>query len=220
MTALGEFFPKRINSWFANAQYAADIGTDGFGKIKIPAPVATDPDGILAAQAIVTAQDITTFAAAYSDTVMGKFGRNLVVDGSAASTAVITVYGFDYLGQPMVEDITMNGTTTAAGIKAFRYVTRVVTGTDADATLDLGWGDVLGLPYKLLDVYTETVSGAEPADAGTFVKGSTATQSATSADPRGTYAPHSNNIPNGTRYYEIYGIWDITNLYGVQHYYP
>lgn len=220
MSALGDFYPKRINNWFSGAKYAADIGTDGIGKIRIPAPVAADTDGIIAAQAITSAQDLTSFATTYSDTVMGKFGRNVTTVGSAASTATVTVYGYDYLGQPMVETLTQNGTTPVLGVKAFRHVTRIVTTTDADSNMDVGWGNVLGLPYKLIDAWSEIVSLVEASSAGAFVVGSVATQSATSADPRGTYAPHSSLVPNAARYYDIYGLFDITNLYGIQHYYP
>jgi len=152
---------------------------------------------------------------------MGRFGRNVNVDGSAASTAVIRVYGFDYLGQPMIEDITMNGTTTAEGLKAFARVTRITTGTDSDATLDVGWGDKLGLPYRLIDVYTELVDGVEPADAGAYVKGVATTQTATTGDPRGTYTPHANNIANGARLHGLVGLFDndsAVGLYGVQQY--
>lgn len=218
---LGTFFPDRVNLHFANAKYASDVDHGGAGKISLgPALVAADPNGILSAQAIVTAADVSAsgFAATYSDSVMGRFGRNVNVDGSAASTAVIVVYGFDYLGQPMRESITMNGTTSVEGKKAFARVTRITTGTDADSNLDVGWGDVLGLPYKLVDVYTEIVDGLEPADAGTFVKGINTAQTGTSADPRGTWTPHANNIADGTRVHSLFGLFDNENLYGIAQY--
>lgn len=221
MKTMGDFFPNRVNMHFRNAKYAADVRDSGIGTIYIPALVAADPDGIIAAKAIATAQDwdSSEFAAAYSDEVMGKFGRNVVVDGSAASTAVITVYGFDYLGQPMIEAITMNGTSTVEGLKAFARVTRITTGTDADASLDVGWGNKLGLPYALVDVFTELVNGVEPADAGTFVKRvTTDPQTSTTGDPRGTYTPHSSNIPDGSKEYAVVGLWAIDDLFGVAHY--
>ncbi|MBU2051509.1 MAG: hypothetical protein KKH61_21370 [Gammaproteobacteria bacterium] len=221
---LGTFFPDRANMWFAGAKFSSDVGHDGVGKINLgPALVAADPNGILSAQSIASAQDIAAsgFASTYSDSVMGRFGRNVNVDGSAASTAVITVYGFDYLGQPMYEEITMNGTTSVEGKKAFARVTRIVTGTDADSALDVGWGNVLGLPYKLIDLITELVDGLEPADAGAVVKGINTAQTATSADSRGTYTPHANNVPDGSKLHELVGIWDnfsAVGLYGLAQY--
>lgn len=221
---LGTFFPDRVNQWFAGAKYSSDVDNGGAGKINLgPALVAADPNGILNAKAIVTAQDWspTSFETTYSDEVMGRFGRNVNVDGSAASTAVITIYGYDYLGQPMRENITMNGTTSVEGKKAFARVTRITTTTDADSNLDVGWGDVLGLPYKLVDVYTELVDGLEPASAGTFVAGINTVQTATSADPRGTYTPHSSNVADGTRLHSVFGLFDNSSgvgLYGLAQY--
>lgn len=221
MTALGSFFPKRVNMWFSGAKYAADVGSNGAGKIRIPALSALDADGILAAQSIATAVDTTTFAATYleTDAVMGKFGRNVTVVASGAATSTVTVYGFDYLGQPMMETLTLNGTTSVLGLKAFRRISRITAGVTAATTINVGWGNKLGVPYKLLDTYTILKSNAEPTDADTVVVGSVATQSATSADPRGTINLHANNLTNGTNYYDIYGLWDVSNLYGVQHYF-
>lgn len=218
MTALGTFFPDRVNMWFANARYAADVRFGGFGTIKIPAMVALDADGILAAQSIATAVDTTTFASTYSDENMGKFGRNVTVVASGAATSDVTVHGFDYLGQPMTEELTLNGTTPVLGVKAFARVTRVEAGVTAATTINVGWGNKLGLPYKILDAYTVLKNNAEPADADTIVVGSTATQTATSADPRGTLNLHANNVTNGTNTYEVAGLWDDTDLYGVQHF--
>lgn len=221
MTALGSFFPKRVNMWFSGAKYAADVGVTGVGKIYIPALAALDADGILAATSIAAAVDTTTFAATYleTDAVMGKFGRNLTVVASGVATSAVTVYGYDYLGQPMMETFTLNGTTPVLGLKAFRRVTRVTATVTAATTINVGWGNKLGLPYKLQDVYTILKSNAEPADADTVVIGSVATQSATSADPRGTIGLHANNVTNGTNDYTVIGLWDVDNLYGVQHYF-
>jgi hypothetical protein len=57
MTAIGSFFPKRVNMWFSGAKYAADVGVTGVGKIYIPALSALDADGILAAASINAALD-------------------------------------------------------------------------------------------------------------------------------------------------------------------
>lgn len=219
MTALGDFFPKRVNMWFSGAKYAADVGADGFGKIRIPALPTLDADGILDGVSIASAVDTSSFAATYEDDNMGKFGRNVTVVSDGAATSAVTVYGYDYLGQPMMETFALNGTSPVLGVKAFARVTRVTAAVTASRTLDVGWGNKLGLPYKLIDVITVLKNNAEPADADTPVVGSVATQSATSADPRGTLNLHSNNVTNNTNYYDVFGLWDTSNLYGVQHYF-
>lgn len=218
MTAKGDFFPRRVNQWFLNATYAADVRIDGFGLIKIPAPIALDADGILSATSIATAVDTTAFASSYNKDVMAKFGRNVTVVASGAATSTVTVFGYDYLGQPMQETLTLNGNTPVLGVKCFRHVTRVTAGVTAATTINVGWGNRFGLPYKLLKLDAEFVSNAVPADAGTATAGTDTTVTATSAEPRGSYVPHTNNISNGARYYEIAGYWDNTNLYGVKQY--
>lgn len=215
MTAKGDFFPRRVNNWFANASYAADVRIDGFGLVEIPAPVTADADGILDGASIATALDTTVFADAYNDEVMAKFGRNVVVAASGAATSKVTVHGYDYLGQPMQEELTLNGTSAVLSSKCFRHVTRIEAGVTAATTIDVGWGNKLGLPYKLLKSEAEFVSGVAASDAGTFVAGNTTTPSKTSAEPRGTYTPHANNVPNGTRDYRIAGYWDRSDLYGL-----
>ena len=218
MTAKGDFFPRRVNNWFANASYAADVRIDGFGLVDIPAPVTADTDGILDGESIAAAVDTTTFADTYNDEVMAKFGRNVTVVASGAATSTVTVHGYDYLGQPMQETLTLNGTTPVVGAKCFRHVTRVEAGVTSATTIDLGWGTKLGLPYKLIKSDAEFVDDVVPANAGTFVAGNTTTPSATSAEPRGTYTPHANFVPNDSRAYRIAGYWDRNDLYGLAQY--
>lgn len=218
MTAKGDFFPNRVNMWFSGASYAADVGHEGLGRIKIPAMVAADADGILNDESIAAAVDTTTFETTYDDDNMGKFGRNVTAVASGAATSTVTVHGYDYLGQPMQETLTLDGTTTVQGVKAFARVTRIEAGVTAATTIDVGWGNVLGLPYKLLDVYTILKDGAEPSDADTIVKGSSTTQTATTTDPRGTISLHANNVTDGSTEYELIGLWDNTDLYSVAHY--
>lgn len=218
MTAKGDYFPPRVNLRVPNMAYAADVVAGGFGKIKIPAMVALDADGIIAAQSIAAAGNTSTFATTYASSKMGKFGRNVTVVASGTAVTTVTVTGRDYLGQKMVEVLTLNGATPVLGVKAFKHITNVAWALTAARTIDVGWGNVLGLPYKLLDVYTELVSDAETSDAGTFVKGVDTAQTATSTDPRGTYSLHANNVNDGTKYYELVGLWDDNNLHGVAHY--
>src|ERR1043165_7870562 len=86
-------------------QQAADLGSMLHGRISLGKPIGADTDGILAAQSINAAIDVTTFAATYAptDAIMGKFGRGLTVVLSGAGTPTVVVYGRDYLGQAMRE---------------------------------------------------------------------------------------------------------------------
>lgn len=224
MTAKGDFFPRRINDWVPNMVYAADVrAADGMGTIDIPAPAASSATIIAAALAANTAVGVEMFTTGPYQ-IDAKFGRNVVLAASAANgaSAVYRIRGRDYLGQPMYEDIAVanaDGTTPKVGVKAFKWVESIkavgVTSLNA-VTLSVGTGNVLGLPYKLLKLISELVSKAVPGNAGTVVAGLTTgtAQTGTTADTKGTYAPHSSVVPDGTRTYKITAMWDKGNLHG------
>lgn len=79
--------------------------------------------------------------------------RNLSVTGNASGiTGNIVIEGTNYNGDTITETIALNGTSTVEGTKAFATVTEINLpvethiGTD---TVSIGFGEVLGLPYKL-----------------------------------------------------------------------
>lgn len=166
-------------------------------RVNFGAPSAADPDGILNdATATDSAQTHTTFESTYDTTNGLDVPRNLTAVGTAGSNHVVTVTGEDEYGQPMSENLTLNGTTPVAGVKAFKKITTVAVAAGAAGdTFDLGWGDVLGLPFRLhlaADVVQELEDGAA-ATAGTKVAGlaKNTKSTATTADVRGTYDPNS-----------------------------
>lgn len=219
MTAKGTFFPRRINAHVPNMEYAADVRFGGLGTIDIPAPVSKT-DYLLVDGFSIAAAGATPVLLHDGDTG-AKFGRNLTVVASGAATSNVTVRGKDYLGQPMVESFTLAGTTAVVGKKAFKYVESIDYGITASTTIDIGIGDVLGLPYRLEKEVMVLVDHASPASAGTFVAGLArgATQSATTGDPRGTWTPSAATIPDGSRSYELTAKWDVGNLHGDKHFY-
>ena len=115
MSALGSYYPAGVNVYVPSMQYAADVDTNWHVPVNLSPLVAlatADTDGILAAQSIAAAVDTTTFAAAFAkqntdESLMGRFGRNVTVVASGAATSNVTVYGYDYLGQPMAESFTL-----------------------------------------------------------------------------------------------------------------
>lgn len=218
MTALGEFFPRRTNDYVPNMQYAADVRFGGMGTITIPAPVATDADGILAGHSIAEAGDTREFADTYTHDSMAKFGRNVVIAASGEASSGVTIEGTDYLGQRVVEELALNNGTAVVGNKTFKTIEKISYEATAARTISVGWGNRLGLPYKIVDLYTEQVNGVEASSAGSVVAGSNDDPTATSADPRGTYTPHTSAVPNGEREYKLTALWDTDNLHGVEHF--
>ena len=214
---VAQFYPQRVNLRVPNMAYTADITNNDVIHVQLGAPATLDSDGILAAQSINAAVTVTTFASTYAPTaaIMGPFGRGLRVVASGAATSTVIVNGRDYLGQRMSETLTLNGATAVLGIKAFRYIDSVVCAATASTTIDLGWRDLFGLPYKFEQIAQETKNGVVAANAGTFVAGlATATAAtATNADVRGTYLPVT-VIPDGTNTFELRYIADTSNLHG------
>lgn len=225
MSALGSYYPQGVNMYVPNMQYAADVDINGHIPVDLSplvAMLAASATGILSAQSIATAVDTTTFVTAFannqniSEAYMGRFGRNITVVASGAATSNVTVYGTDYLGQPMAESFTLNGTTPVVGVKAFKRVTRVTAGVTAATTINVGYGNVLGLPYAYIGEgvsYTDDVLNSSQ---GTFVA-RVATQTLTSGDPRGTWTPAAGNVPDGTRRHKIRYQTLKGNLYGARH---
>jgi len=110
--------------------------------------VAASADGVLEATALTDeVQDITA----------GLTGpavpRNLSVTGNASGiTGNVVITGTNWLGEEITETIALNGTSTVLGNKAFRTVTKVSLPVEIHAgtdTVSVGWGDKLGLGYKL-----------------------------------------------------------------------
>lgn len=214
-----DFFPRRSNAYVANLVYDAYVTKDGIARMELGQPIAASTNNIMAAQDLATQLTkggtvLTTFN---SDRMMGRYGRNVVVQLSGAGTPTVTIYGRDYLGQPMSEQIVGTGATPAVGKKAFWSVDNISTSAAVAATtLLLGGGNVLGLPYATLKLNEEWVDDVAPA-AGTFVP-ALAAQTATSTDPRGTYTPAGAVVPNGVRNIVVIGRVLQGNLHGARHY--
>lgn len=197
MTAIAQLPPDnfafRINHYVPAMQCAADVHQNGIYRIGLGTPAVADTDGILDGTAITDSASTIDIPTA-SQELDATFGRAVqIVGGTAGDDAVVTVIGKDYLGQPMRENLTLNGTTGVVGKKAFKWVTQlsVAAGNgNASSTIDFGTLDVLGLPYKTTAVLLEEGPAGTPQSAGTFV-GPVLTdpQTATTGDPRGTYNP-------------------------------
>jgi hypothetical protein len=121
----------------------------------------------------------------------------------------ITVKGADIYGQPQSETLTVSATGTSktvAGKKAFAAIfsMALISASDATAnTVNLGWGNVLGLKYRIAAKSQLLAFGNGALDtSGTVVVADDNAASASTGDVRGTYAP--NSAPDGTKTYEYY----------------
>lgn len=213
---IGEYLPEKVNRHVPDMSYSADIVHNGPNEFLIGTPVAADADGIVDGQSIATAGTLTAFESTYTASAMALYGRGVRIVSDGAATSDVTIKGRDFLGQPMMETLTLNGTTGVAGVKAFKTIESIEYEATASRTIDVGWTDVLGLPYATTSLLKELENSAA-ASAGTLVTRSLATQSATSADPRGTYDPSS--ACDGVTTFSLVMMFDRDNLHGLAHYY-
>ena len=112
-----------------------------------------------------------------------KFGEIVAFSGNASADArVVTVKGEDYLGNPMVEKITLSKNTPVAGKKAFKKVLKVeVASGDAVA---MSTTAKVGLPFQTAALVKVITNGV--VDNTAALTAFTHEQTATSNDPRGT----------------------------------
>ena len=181
--AIGTNFPRRINNYVSAMAYSSDVNYNGATRVNFGAPLAANATQLLNAVSVAAGASLDLSAV---PAIADPFGRNIVlVAGGAMATAAI-VYGWDYLGQPIAEQFTMNGATPVIGNKCFKalnYVSYTATAT----TLSIGTGVKLGLPYKTLRVGYEIGNGVVAA-AGTLQAPSLVDpQTNVTTDPRGAY---------------------------------
>lgn len=176
---------------------------------------AADPDGYAEAQAVAGAGYLTLDGALGGE---ADVARGIVVDADDAATAVLTVTGTDLYGNPLVESITLNGTTAVAGKKAFKTVTSIYASAACTGNVFVGTTDVLGLPFaataksRVIDVFFNDAKDAS----ATIVAADATTATATTGDVRGTIDPAT--ACDGAKEVVVILIPDATNPFGVAQY--
>jgi hypothetical protein len=221
-------FPRNIDQYVPNMEFAADVFQDNV-IVSLGAPATLDADGIWDGVS-ATNSDTAFTSADYKSTFDGSstsvtttsgmidspYGRTLSCTGSSGSDHVCTITGRDYLGQAMVESITLSGTGVIAGVKAFKYVDSIAIASGAASdTVDVGWADKLGIPYAGTSLLSDTEDGVVAAGALTAAI-TTDPQTATTGDPRGTFDAAS--ASNGSIVSEIRYLCNTSDLHGVEHY--
>jgi hypothetical protein len=199
-------FQRRINNYVSGMMYSADVNYNGATRVNLGTPQASNATIVSNGGTIVgngTIVDLSQVPA-----FPEPYGRTVTIVAGGASTTVVSLYGWDYLGQPVREDLTLNGATPVVGKKAFKQFQNYVTGTGtAGGTVNIGSGAGFGLPYKCLRVGWEVANG-QAAAAGTLTPAVlTDPQTSTTGDPRGTYVPTT--TPNGATILSV--ICDFVN---------
>lgn len=226
LNEVGTYLPRRINRYVPALQYSVEVDTvSRIYRSSLGAPAAASSTAVVNTQAIGTAGSLSSGdAGLLLDTLDGEYGRNLTMVASGAATDVIEVEGRDYLGQPMYEAFTLNGTTSVVGVKAFKYIDQIKWPGTTSVNLNVGTGTKFGLPFRTNKVIAEDADGVTTASLGTLTAGvRTDPQTATTGDPRGLYVP--NTTPNGSKVIVVLAMVDPFinangngGLYGIKHY--
>jgi len=146
-----------------------------FGK-----PAAADADGILAAAAAAT-EAVELGEDDWVEAFDGELDvpRQVAVVASEGATSIekddtVTIYGTNIAGEPISEVLKFAAQQSTAKntAQAFKTVTKVIIGESAvGVKFNVGWTDVLGLPFKLAateKMALEYGAGALKATPGTF----------------------------------------------------
>lgn len=207
-------------------------GVDVIGKKYVPACTTVGSGNIFVGkarckfvkEATQTISDvIATGAKAYTGKPLVStqpFGEVISLVTEAGETSAVTITGHDYLGQKMVEQITLNGTTAVSGHKAFKDIESMTTAANVTKDVDMATVSVVGLPFTAVSKDFVVKNGT--ADATAAVTAGAFTQTATSNDPRGVLSiAHAST---GDELDCVYNTTDFVNasgnggLFGVPHY--
>ena len=144
-------FHTGINSYVPGMQYASALRLGAPSEFLLGTPAAPSATAVVAATPANSANGTITALSYTSD---ARYGRsiNLAVSGAPGTNCVHDVYGYDYLGQPMIERFTNASAATAIlyGKKIFYKVSSIKTITTASnvVTYNIGSGLRLGVPFK------------------------------------------------------------------------
>jgi len=188
-------------------------------------PAALSANAISTSQAVSGAGNLTiTGALATAGVATMDVPRNVTITSSSGTdtTQTATFTGTDVYSVPVVETVTLTGTTAAQGLKAFKTVSRIAMSAATSGNITAGSGDKFGLPYRInkkgsLQAFWDATWNN---GSGTTTLAVTSTATATTGDVRGTYLPATASDATRTLALWIYmdDVDSNNGLYGVDQY--
>lgn len=185
---------EKLNMYVQHMTHHAGLDENYEGTLTLTDVAAASTNAVLDNATLVNSVDLVFDVPLVVDP---NFGRNITV-ATADAAGTLTVYGRDYLNQPMTEDVVVSA-NTGVGDKAFKFIDRV-SSPNLAGNLDIGIGDELGIPFVGVALLREYVNGAVVTN-GTYTAADAADPDATTGDVRGTYDPVS--APNGATDYVL-----------------
>lgn len=196
----GDHYPFGISQYVPKLTGVAQLGLSNDYMMDLGKPPAADTDGILDGEDVGTTYlpaDATNPLLTNDNLdsagvlVNHRYGANITAVASGAGTNNVTIVGYDYLGQKISKTKALNGATPISFGVAFKRIVSIAIASGGSITVDVGWGDALGLEYRTSKVNTEFVDGVPESSVGTLTA-PVFTDPATSStgDPRGLYDPN------------------------------
>lgn len=157
--------------------------------------------------------------------VDAEYGAALSFKASSGTTSdVVKITGYDYLGQKIYEEITLNNTTAVEGKKAFKFIQQIIIDAESAVTVIVSRSLKLGLPYRTAKIVAETRDGVV-STTGVLVTPINTAQTALTGDPRGlfdlkTYASAAHVVAVLLVSPEIFEIdgKEVGGLFGIPHF--
>ena len=140
--------PKVRDSVKNDANMTIDKGLIAHFQVSAANAVAGNNASILLATALTASTQSIT-----SGITNPGVPRSIRIVGNVAGIiGDVTIKGTNYKGELIIETLTLNGITVVEGAKAFKTVTEIdlPIQTAVGNTVSVGFGEKLGLPYKLV----------------------------------------------------------------------
>jgi len=192
-------FMQGVNMYVPGMQYASSLNANEGNIVSLGRPLAAG--GAITINIPANGSGYASAPIEFTDT---PYGRNVVLAVTTALTGStsVRIFGEDYLGQPMVEDIVVAG---GAMKKPFYRIfgARGMPGhTTAVAAITVARGANLSLPWKgSLEWVKEAGAFIDLAFAKIVAPDLTDPATAASGDPRGQYIPTA--APDGVKEYIV-----------------
>jgi hypothetical protein len=116
---------------------------------------------------------------------------------SAASTTNVTITAYDHLGQMVKRTKALNGTTQVPWGIALKHIHSIEVAAGSGFTVNVGFSNRFGLPYRVSKVLEELVDGTLLAPTTVLQGDLTDPATASTGDPRGLYTPTT--VPDGIK---------------------
>lgn len=158
-----KYLPPKVNRYVSGMAYDSTVHMSGVARVVMGALSTSSATTLASATLMVNGSAVTVSFNSTQGIIGGTtapFGRALQFVASNTNTRTATVTGVDYLGQPMVEVITLTSATIALGKKAFYKVDSIVYASASDTTtVNAGVINRFGLPHATIKGLAEIVDG-------------------------------------------------------------